>query len=366
MRRVLFVGRGRLTLPLPAWLEKKWEALGEVFELRVLNAGSGNGDPRFHLLPDRAAEFYARLPVETARELRAFHPDVIVAADPYVAAGVFAGRAAARSHAKVIVEVHGDPRTFTRLYGSPARKLLSPLADSVSNRALRRADATRALSGFTSSLVERARGVPATACFPTYSDLAAFASSPPQQMPEARRVVFIGALEPYKNVRGLDAAFRRVAASRPESRLTIVGAGSQLALVQRLVADLPRQVTHHVSLPPDGVAAALDDARALVLPSWPEGLGRVVLEAFARGRGAVATDAGGIPDIVTDDHDGLLVPAGDVAALSAALERVLDDDALAARLGAAARETYGLWHQTPADFAQAYAALVDRVLAGAR
>jgi len=364
--RVLFVGRGRLTLPLPAWLEKKWDALGEVFELRVLNAGTGDGDPRFHLLPDQAAAFYARLPVETARELRAFRPDAVVAADPYVAAGVFAGRRAARSHAKVIVEVHGDPRTFTRLYGSPARKLLSPLADSVSNRALRRADATRALSRFTSSLVERARGAPATACFPTYSDLDAFASTPPRPVPEARRFVFIGALEPYKNLRGLDAAFRRVAARRPDALLSIVGSGSQLAVVQRLVADLPQQVSHHASLPPDDVATELDEARALVLPSWPEGLGRVVLEAFARGRGAVATDAGGIPDIVTDGHDGLLVPPGDVAALVNALERVLDDDALAARLGAAARETYARWHQTPADFAQAYAGLVERVLAGAR
>lgn len=364
--RVLFVGRGRLTLPLPAWLEKKWDALGQVFELRVLNAGSGNGDPRFHLLPHRAAAFYARLPVETARELRAFRPDAVVAADPYVAAGVFAGRAAARSRAKVIVEVHGDPRTFTRLYGSPARKLLSPFADSVSKRALRWADATRALSSFTSSLVEEARGVPATACFPTYSDLDVFASTPPRPLPDARRVVFIGALEPYKNVRGLDAAFRRVATGRPEALLTIVGSGSQLALVQRLVGDLPQQVTHHASLPPEGVAATLDEARALVLPSWPEGLGRVVLEAFARGRGAVATDAGGIPDIVTDEHDGLLVPPGDVGALVTGLERVLDDDALAARLGTAARETYGRWHQTPADFAQAYAGLVERVLAGAR
>jgi hypothetical protein len=44
---------------------------------------------------------------------------------------------------------------------------------------------------------------------------------------------------------------------------------------------------------------------------------------------------------------------------------VLDDDALSARLGSAARETYGRWHQTPADFADAYAGLVERVLAGA-
>ncbi len=61
--RVLFVGRGRLTLPLAPWLQRKWDALSEVLDLRVLNAGAGNGDPRFALLPDRAAAFYPRLAV---------------------------------------------------------------------------------------------------------------------------------------------------------------------------------------------------------------------------------------------------------------------------------------------------------------
>ena len=59
--RVLFVGRGRVTLPMPAWLAKKWDALSEVFDVRVLNAGSGGGDPRFRLLPDAAPLFYSRL-----------------------------------------------------------------------------------------------------------------------------------------------------------------------------------------------------------------------------------------------------------------------------------------------------------------
>jgi glycosyltransferase involved in cell wall biosynthesis len=364
--RVLFVGRGRLTLPLPGWLQKKWDALGEVFELRVLNAGSGAGDARFHLLPDAAAVFYPRLPLGVARELRSFHPAVVVASDPYVAAAVFVGRRVARSDAKVIVEVHGDPRTFTRLYGSSARKALSPLADVLSTRSLRRADATRALSSFTSSLVERARGVPATSCFPTYSDLDAFASPPLVPVPEAPRVVFVGALEPYKNVRGLTAAWRQVAAARPDAQLTIVGSGSQARVVEDLVAQLPAQVVHHPALAPAEVAAAIDQARVLVLPSWPEGLGRVVLEAFARGRGVVATSAGGIPDIVTDGRDGLLVPPGDTAALVGALERVLDDVSLAARLGEAGRQSYRRWHQTPDDFARAYGTLVERVLAGAR
>jgi glycosyltransferase involved in cell wall biosynthesis len=364
--RVLFVGRSRLALPLPAWLAKKWDGLSDELDLRVVNAGRGSGDSRFHLLPEDATRFYPLLPVAVARELRAFAPAAVVASDPYVGAEVLATRAAVRSDAKVIVEVHGDPQTFTRLYGSDARKALSPLADRVMRLALRRADATRALSRFTSSIVEGERGVPATACFPTYSDLSAFAAAPPVAVPEAKTLVFVGALEPYKNVDGLAAAWREVARERPDAALVVVGDGSRRDVVERLVREAAH-VTHERVLPPDEVARRLDAARALVLPSWPEGLGRVVLEAFARGRTAVATDAGGIPDIITQEHDGLLVPPRDGAALVTAMLRLLDDRELAARLGAVARKTYDdRWHQTPEDFARAYRDLVERVLAGAR
>ena len=78
---------------------------------------------------------------------------------------------------------------------------------------------------------------------------------------------------------------------------------------------MPGRVEHRLELSPPDVATAFDEARALVLPSWPEGLGRVVLDAFARGRTAVATDAGGIPDIVSAGRDGLLVPPGNENAL---------------------------------------------------
>lgn len=363
--RVLFVGRGRITLPLPLWVQKKWDVLGDELDLRVLNAGSGTGDARFHLLPDSAAAFYPRLPFEVARRLRTFDAQVIVAGDPYIGLAARTGRAMARSKAKLIVEVHGDPRTFTRSYGSDARKVLSPVADVAAHRGIAGADATRALSGFTSSLVEDVRGRPATATFPTYSDLSAFADPPVTPIPDTRRVVFVAALEEYKNVDGLADAWRTIAGAYPDAVLSIVGDGARRAVVEQLVADLPNQAVHAPKLAPDEVVAEIDAARALVLPSWPEGLGRVVLEAFARGRPVVGTDGGGIPDIVTDELDGLLIPRADTPALVAALRRVLDDKALVERLGAAARETYARWHQTPEDFAHAYRDLVDRVLAGA-
>ena len=370
--RVLFVGRARYRLPLAAWLAKKWDAVEEQLDYRILGAAE-EGSPlqadRFRLsAPSRprrldGALFHLRLPLQVRRELREWTPDAVVAADPFVGAAVLAGRVLSQHRVPVIVEVHGDWRTFTRLYGSRSRRLLARAADVLAAFALRRADATRALSRFTSSLIEEVRGVPADGVFPTYSDLSAFADPPVAGLPERPTALFVGALEQYKNVDGLAAAWRRVAERMPEARLVIVGKGSRREPVERLVRELPQHVEHLPQLEPAEVARAFDEATLLVLPSWPEGLGRVVIESFARGRGVVATDAGGIPDLVRDGVEGILIPPADEDALVEALLRVLGDRELAVRLGAAARERYPAWHSTPADFAASYRELVDRTIA---
>ncbi len=74
-----------------------------------------------------------------------------------------------------------------------------------------------------------------------------------------------------------------------------------------------------------------------VAPSLlPESFGIVALEAAAAGKPAIASDIGGLSDIVADGETGLLVPAGDGGALRAALQRLCDDDGLRARMGEAA------------------------------
>jgi glycosyltransferase involved in cell wall biosynthesis len=370
---VLFVGRNRLSLPLPAWLAPKWEAIGRELEFRVLGTaqdGHEVDDGRFALAaPVRTADgarFYVGLPRRVRRELRSFRPDLVVAADPFVGAAALLGRALAGRRPPGVVEVHGDRRTFARLYGSPSRRLAARPAEWLARAALRRADATRALSAFTSSLVEEVRGEPATRSFPTYSDLSAFTAEPHAPLPQRPTALFVGALELYKNVDGLAAAWRRVAPRVPGARLVVVGKGARPEPIRALVRDLPESVEHVPELSPAEVARRLDEATLLVLPSWPEGLGRVVIEAFARGRGVVATDAGGIPDLVTDGVEGLLLPPGDTDALVEALVRVLSDRSLAARLGEAAGRRYDAWHSTPERFAGELRALVDETLRTAR
>src|SRR5205814_1699482 len=157
----------------------------EELDFRVLARGRG-GDRRFRLLP-AGKTFYARLPLEARRQVRAFRPDVIVAEDPRVATLVPHGP-------RLRLEVHGNWRHVTRLYGSPARRLAAPLVDALDRFGIRRADAVRALSAYTARLVEEERGRPPDAVFPTYSDLSAFAA-PVQPLPERPAALFVGVLE---------------------------------------------------------------------------------------------------------------------------------------------------------------------------
>jgi glycosyltransferase involved in cell wall biosynthesis len=140
-----------------------------------------------------------------------------------------------------------------------------------------------------------------------------------------------------------------------------VGRGPLQPVVERLVAESGGRVTWTPGLPGDEIAGALDAATVLVLPSRSEGLGRVVVEAFCRGRGVVGSRVGGIPDLVVDGESGLLVPPEDTAALADALVRTLLDHALAERLGAAARRAAEPWLATAEDYAAAMRDLVEQV-----
>ena len=351
--RILLAGRTRYRLPLDESLRRKFDALGEVVDLRVIGTGTGRDDTFKLFAPFRVRlfdglVFHIAFPFRVAREIREFRPQAVVVQGAHEAAAALAARALARRRTKVVLDVHGDWKTATRLYGSPARKLLNPVADRVATFAVRRADAVRTVSDFTSSIV-RAEGVEPAAEFPAFMDLDPFLE-PPHPLPDTPRAVFVGVLERYKGVDVLLRAWRRVTGAQ----LHVVGKGTLAPLLRESPPDRWDE-----TLPPAGVAAALDAATCLVLPSRLEGMGRVVVEAFCRGRAVVGTSAGGIPDLVRDGENGLLVEPENEAALADALERVLHDRELAERLGAGARASAERWIATPEEYAARMRALVD-------
>ncbi len=134
-------------------------------------------------------------------------------------------------------------------------------------------------------------------------------------------VLFVGRLSEEKGVLELVEAARGLP-------LVVVGDGPLRERVPDAVGFVPR-----VEL-----GAYLDRASVVVCPSRREGYGVVAREAMAHSRPVVATNVGGLPEAVVDGETGLLVPPGDPAALRAALERLLGDAELRARLGAAGRE----------------------------
>ena len=139
-RRVLFVARTRYSLPLDESLDRKWSALRARLDVRVLAAaapGTAGNDGTFVLFRPRGPKaldgplFYLALPFRVARELRRFRPHAVVAQSPYEGAAILAARLLIRSQARLVLDVHGDWRTFTRLYGSSLRRLLDPFADRI-------------------------------------------------------------------------------------------------------------------------------------------------------------------------------------------------------------------------------------------
>jgi len=143
--------------------------------------------------------------------------------------------------------------------------------------------------------------------------------------PGSQIVGVVARLEPEKGHPTLFEAWPRVLHQVPDAYLLVVGEGSRRAELERLARDL--RIAHRVvftgrrdDVP--AVTAALDVA---VLPSYREAQGLTILEAMALSRPVVASNVGGIPEVIHDGVTGLLVPPHDAEALARAITRVLTD-----------------------------------------
>jgi glycosyltransferase involved in cell wall biosynthesis len=193
------------------------------------------------------------------------------------------------------------------------------------------------------------RGGARFAIIPNGVDLSRFAAPPPKcglrfeyAIPhDAPLIGVIARLEPEKGHAYLLEAMPSVLRVAPDAWLAVVGEGSLADELRLRARGLPAPARDRVVFTGrrEDVSAVTADLSVAVLPSLREAQGIAILEAMARRRPVVATRVGGIPEVISDGIDGLLVPPADSEALAAAIGSVLTDAALARRLGEAGYRT---------------------------
>jgi glycosyltransferase involved in cell wall biosynthesis len=288
----------------------------------------------------RGRPFVVRYPqVAVASYRLARHADVVYATATYAAASA----AAAAARRPLVAKLVSDPAyERARRYGLFAGTLEAFQADRsvrtlplkrLRTVALRQARRIVVPSRYLAEIaagwgVERTRIEVLTNPAPAPVDVE------PAALPDGT-FVFVGRLTEQKALPVALAALAEV----PEAKLVLVGDGPERASLQRRVGELGLgdRVRFLGSLSRAEALQQLAGARAAVLSSAWENLPHAAVEALSVGTPVVSTAVGGVPEVVHEGENGLLVPAGDPRALAVALRRMLEDDALHDRLAAGAR-----------------------------
>ncbi len=375
--RVHFLTAVTYAQPLDETTRKKMEVLSGICRPMVWGFTSGSrscvfstAGATFHLLPRNlgiVGSLVRRLciaPVLLASQLWR-EPDAIVVAqgplEGFTAALVLRVNRLFGRLCPLIVESHGDfmnapflqrPRASTAAWQFLWR--------AVCRVSLRAASAFRCVSSATEAqLTSEQPGIPRVR-FAAWTDLQTFLGVEREGAREPL-ILFAGGISRVKGIDVLVEAFARVRQRHPHVQLEIIGrcfdAVYLSALQQRATAlGVGDALRFQQELTQRELAVRMARATVLALPSRSEGLGRVILEAFACGTPAVGARVGGIPDLISHGETGLLVAPDDVAALAEALCTFFDRPGLSDAFGSRARARVGTLFSTDA-YREGYAKL---------
>lgn len=229
---------------------------------------------------------------------------------------------------RVVLHMHSGPGDVVF-----ERAKLGPFRVGLFRRMFRHADAVLAVSAPSAAALAENYGARDVVVVPNPAPEAPEASLPPGEAEPT--ALYVGGFA--NRVKG--GAELLAALARPELEglhAILAGPGEPPPDGRELLA-ARRSLEWRGWLGEEEREAALRDSAIFVLPSTSEGLPMALLEAMAWGRAIVATAVGGVPDVLSDGEDALIVPPADPEALAAAIARLAADAALRRRLGPAAR-----------------------------
>ncbi|MDF1524069.1 MAG: glycosyltransferase family 1 protein [Trueperaceae bacterium] len=155
--------------------------------------------------------------------------------------------------------------------------------------------------------------------------------------PDAPLLLYVGRVSAEKRLDWLYAPVTRL----PGVRLAVIGSGPAEAAMRARFADTPTTFLGYMT--GEELAKAYASADVLAFPSDTETLGFVAMEAMASGVPAVGARAGGVPDVIRHEENGLMFTPGDLGDLTEQLRRLIADPLLRARLGRTARADMEQW-----------------------
>jgi len=269
-----------------------------------------------------------------ARRLATISPDVVHAHGPSFAV------AALRAGYQPIWTIHGVLSQEARNYPGLFNRLSFALASHYERQALARVRCITAVSRYVAEAY-RLR-TPTVIQVIENPAPAGYFTLPRRPVPG--RVLMPAALIPLKDPLTLVRAAAQARAAAPELHLWLAGPLPDARYTARVRAEIKRLGLEGIVHLPGPLAQeqmemAYAEAAVVALPSRQEVAPMAVVEAMAAGLPVVAAAVGGVPYLIEDGQTGLLVPPGDPVALSQALVRLLNDEALARRMGQAARAT---------------------------
>ena len=316
MKKVLFIGVTKYNLEKDVHLKKKFEGLSRGVKPYILAKGrfcrQNVWGAEFYLLPP---SFFWILAPKLAFLLCLIKKiDVIVCQGPLLE-GLLGTILKRLLRKELIVEIHGDWKEGPFL--SKKRRLefiqrkFTPLLAKIS---FKNADKIR---GVASSLIDEAKKIAPDKkyfIFPTFTDLYDFLNE--KDTTFGNYILFVGRADEVKGVKYLIEAFSKIKQDFPDFNLVLVGEGlpeGKLSLAE--------------------TRNKMKNCYCLVVPSLSEGLPRVIMEAQALGKPVIASNVGGIPDLIKDGQNGFLFRVGDSNELAEKLRILLKNQKMAQEMG---------------------------------